>query len=666
MVKHLQHLAAALWCALCLLPSASAQAPSAPVPIENFYKLPQFYGAGLNPAATHLAYIREVNGRWNLVVMEVSSRQLKNVAGYDNADVVGFAWLDNQRLIYQVADIRIGIGDSDKYAVFAIDRDGSKPYTLNEGFIGQSSGIVGRSRGLPPRANFVSRVRSGESSDFFAIEYAESPFRSTLMRINSRNGARSAVDAGGLTNVVAWALDKNDVARAVVTQEKDRGTTWVRTSADAPWKKIGDYGIFTGEGILPVRFDSAGTLYVAARLGGRDTIAIHRFDWDKGVVEPEPIVSVKDFDIEPDPFRPAIGPGLLFSEEGDRLIGVRYHAETRGAHWLVPQWRELQEMVDKALPGRVNILHGDPQTHVVVRSSSDASPPRFFLLDAKARKLSLLGASMPWIDEKTQARSDFIRYKARDGMNIPALLTLPRGAEGRKMPLVVLVHGGPYVRGIDWEWERDRQFIASRGYAVLEPDFRGSKGHGWKLFSGGFKQWGLAMQDDVADGVKALIDRGIVDKDRVCIAGASYGGYATVMGLIRHPELYKCGVNWVGVTDIDLMYTVGWSDTADSEWARYGMPALVGDREKDRAQLDATSAIKQAARLKAPLLMAYGIEDVRVPYDHGRQLRSALQPHNRDVEYIEYAGEGHGWRLLKTNVDFWTRVEKFLARHIGR
>lgn len=657
MVKHLQHLAAALWCALCFALPVQAQGAGAPVPIESFYKLPQFGAAALNPKATHLAYVREVNGRWNLLVMDVATREIKNIAAYDNADVLEFWWLNDERLLYRVADMRIGIGQSDKYAVFAIDRDGTRPYTLNEGLVGQSSGIAGRSRGMPPRANFISRVRSGDSSDFFAIEFADSPFRSTLMRINSRNGARTAVDAGGLTNVVGWALDKNDVARAVVTQDKERGTTWVRASADAPWRKVSEFSIFTGDGVVPLRFDAAGTLYVVARLNGRDNAAIHRFDWDKGVPEPEPLVSVKDFDIDD---------GLLFSEEGDRLIGVRYHAETRGTHWIDPQWRSLQEMVDKALPGRVNRLSGNPQAHVVVRSSSDASPPRYFLLDPKARKLAQLGTSYPWIDEKTQARSDFIRYKARDGLNIPALLTLPRGSEGKKMPLVVLVHGGPYVRGIDWEWERDRQFIASRGYAVLEPDFRGSTGHGWKLFSGGFKQWGLAMQDDVADGVKALIDRGIVDKDRVCIAGASYGGYATVMGLIRHPEMYKCGVSWVGVTDIDLMYTVGWSDTADSEWARYGMPALVGDRTKDRAQLDATSAVKQAARLKAPVILAYGVEDVRVPYDHGRQLRSALQPHNRDVEYVEYAGEGHGWRLLQTNVDFWTRVEKFLARHIGK
>jgi dipeptidyl aminopeptidase/acylaminoacyl peptidase len=174
------------------------------------------------------------------------------------------------------------------------------------------------------------------------------------------------------------------------------------------------------------------------------------------------------------------------------------------------------------------------------------------------------------------------------------------------------------------------------------------------------------MQDDLADGVQDLVKKGIVDKDRVCIAGASYGGYATVMGLIRHPDVYKCGISWVGVTDIELLFTVGWSDTANIAEQRYSMELLIADREKDKEQLRATSAITQAARLKAPLLLAYGGSDVRVPFDHGRQLRDALKPHNKDVEYVEYTSEGHGWRLVETNVDFWTRAEKLLARTIGK
>jgi len=259
-----------------------------------------------------------------------------------------------------------------------------------------------------------------------------------------------------------------------------------------------------------------------------------------------------------------------------------------------------------------------------------------------------------------------IRYKARDGLTIPALLTLPRGLDPKNLPLVVFPHGGPWVRGIDWEWNAERQFLASRGYAVLEPDFRGSTGHGWKLFRSGWKQWGMAMQDDLADGALDLASRGIVDKNRVCITGASYGGYATVMGLIRHPEIFKCGISWVGVTDMELLHTVGWSDTADSPEARLSFEVLGGDPAKDRDMMRANSAIHQAAKLKQPLILAYGLADVRVPYDHGQKLRDALKGHNKNVDYIEYAGEGHGWNRLETHVDFWTRAEKLLGETIGR
>jgi dipeptidyl aminopeptidase/acylaminoacyl peptidase len=218
---------------------------------------------------------------------------------------------------------------------------------------------------------------------------------------------------------------------------------------------------------------------------------------------------------------------------------------------------------------------------------------------------------------------------------------------------------------MDWGWDAEPQFLASRGFVVLEPEFRGSTSHGWNHYKAGWKQWGLAMQDDLQDGVKHLVEQGIVDPKRVCIAGASYGGYATVMGLIKHPETYKCGISWVGVTDIDLMYSVGWSDTADSQWAKFGMPVLVADRDKDSEQIKATSAVEQSSRLRAPLILAYGTADVRVPYDHGKKLVNRIKGHNPDVEYIEYPGEGHGWRKLSSNVDFWTRVEKFLDRYIG-
>jgi dipeptidyl aminopeptidase/acylaminoacyl peptidase len=232
---------------------------------------------------------------------------------------------------------------------------------------------------------------------------------------------------------------------------------------------------------------------------------------------------------------------------------------------------------------------------------------------------------------------------------------------------VVLVHGGPFVRGVEWGFSHENQFLASRGYMVIEPEFRGSTGYGSKLFKAGWKQWGLAMQDDITDATRWAIAQGLADPNRIAIAGASYGGYATMMGLLREPGLYKAGINWVGVTDIELMYSIGWSDfmDADNPWVRFGMPRMIGDSAKDAEQLTATSPLKQAHRIKQPVLLAYGEEDYRVPLPHGTKMRDALiSAGNKSVEWVQYEGEGHGWMLEKNDVDFWSRVERFLARHL--
>jgi dipeptidyl aminopeptidase/acylaminoacyl peptidase len=234
--------------------------------------------------------------------------------------------------------------------------------------------------------------------------------------------------------------------------------------------------------------------------------------------------------------------------------------------------------------------------------------------------------------------------------------------------MVVLVHGGPFVRGTEWGWDPDAQFLASRGYLVVEPEFRGSTGYGRKLMTAGFKQWGLKMQDDIADAARWAVAQGMADAKRICIAGGSYGGYATLMGLVKDPDLYKCGINAAGVTDIELMYTGTWlnSDDMSVNWKKYGMPLMVGDRVKDAQQLRDTSPLHQAAKIRQPLLMAYGGADQRVPLYHGKKFLDAVRAGgNQQVEWIEYPTEGHGWFLPENRIDYWTRVEKFLDRHIG-
>ena len=340
--------------------------------------------------------------------------------------------------------------------------------------------------------------------------------------------------------------------------------------------------------------------------------------------------------------------------------------------WFDARMKQVQADIDAKLPNMVNLIGVAARAEtpwVLVNSYSDRQPRVLFLYNTETREFKKIGASRPRIAASEMAAVDLVQVKARDGLTIPAWLTVPNDSKGKRLPLVVLVHGGPNVRGGDWSWRSGPQFLASRGYAVIEPEYRGSTGYGDQHFRAGWKQWGLAMQDDIADAARWAIAQGIADPKRICIAGHSYGGYATLMGLARDPELYQCGIDWAGVTDIELLYTgTWWSSASDvsASYKQYGMPALVGDRLKDAAQLEATSPLRLAARITQPLLLAYGGIDKRVPLYQGRKFYDAVKQTNKDVEWVVYEDEGHGWRQEKTNVDFWTRVEKFLERHIGK
>lgn len=230
-------------------------------------------------------------------------------------------------------------------------------------------------------------------------------------------------------------------------------------------------------------------------------------------------------------------------------------------------------------------------------------------------------------------------------------------------PAVVLVHGGPWSRGGAWRWDPDAQFLATRGYVVIEPEFRGSTGYGNKHYRDGWKQWGQRMQDDVTDALKFAVDKGWVDPKKVCIAGASYGGYSALMGIAKTPEQYKCAVAWVAVSDPRLMYTVHWSDISDRS-KLFSMPDMVGDLEKDAPMLKANSPVELAPRMKTPLLLAYGAKDWRVPIVHGEKMRAALTDAGNPPVWVVYDDEGHGWHRTRNKVDFWTRVERFLSQHL--
>jgi dienelactone hydrolase len=299
----------------------------------------------------------------------------------------------------------------------------------------------------------------------------------------------------------------------------------------------------------------------------------------------------------------------------------------------------------------------------LVSLSRDVDPGSIYLFDRQERSIELLYRSRPELPVEHMANMQPIRYTARDGLEIPAYLTLPNGVEPKNLGVVALIHGGPWARDT-WGYRSQVQFLANRGYAVLQPNFRASTGFGKSFLNAGNNQWGDAMQDDISDGVKYLIEQGIADPDKVCIMGGSYGGYATLAGVTFTPELYTCGVNIVGVSNlISLINSIPayWGPARTIFTQRMGDP----DTEEGRAQLERQSPINHVDKIQRPLLVIHGANDPRVKQAEADQIVVAMRERDLDVEYIVAPDEGHGFRVRENRLAMFARTEAFLANHLG-
>lgn len=647
---------------------ALAQTPSAAqIPLEDFFKKARFSQAALSPSGRYVAAIVPINERRNIAVIDLNdASQVKVITAFRESDVRAVAWVNDDRLVYSLVDLQRPLADQLGEGLFAVNRDATSYRELSAVETRDSRGNR-PSTSVPRYSRLFTVIWPVQGDDVIVTSNERNLIYPDLFRVDTKSGRRSLITESRPGNVVHWTLDRDYVARAAVTvadnfsadKNKLNQTVWYRESASAPWRKIVEFHPFTepNKQITPVDFDYEGRLIVAAR-NGEDREALYFYDPAGGKLG-EKLISHKDYDIDGE---------LIFDFNTKKLVGVHIEAEKPEQIWFDKEWATWSRTLDQALPGNINLISRNTNgKRLLVFSYSDRDPGKFYLFDAEKRQLIEIVALRPWIKPEQMAERRFIRYPARDGLSVPAYLTLPPGKPANDLPLVVLVHGGPFLRGETWRFDREAQFLASRGYAVLQPDFRGSEGYGWKHYSAGLKQWGLAMQDDLNDGVDALVKQGIVNRERVCIAGASYGGYAVMMGLVRDPQVWKCGVSWVGVTDLSLLTTATWSDTnqywdAAGEWYKFA----VGDASADKVRFEQTSPLRNAGKIVRPVLMAYGGDDKRVPIEHGERMKAALERSNVPVEYVVYEKEGHGFLLESNNIDFWKRVEAFLSKYIGK
>ena len=648
---------AALCFGLCALSGATVAQTVSP---ETFFSHSAYTQLKSSPSGKFIGALIPVRGRLAVAVIDLETMKPDVAASLEGRDISWYDWVNDNRLVLSLADLQAGLGEQRGGGLYAVNRDGSQFVELSPTMMRAFN--QGNLRYHPML--FMQALGDG-SDDILVQAWERSTEHPDVYRVNTKTGRKTLKSFDSPGNVTRWLADRQGVVRAGITDEKSlRSKVFYRAGENAPWEQLGDFGL-RDHRMLPVGFDGDGTLFVASNVG-RDTFAIYTYDSGKKAIG-ELVVGHDRVDIFDGLSVGGVGfEGLVFDGRKNKIVGVRYNFDREATAWLDQDWARMQAGVDAALPGHVNVLRRVGNgSRVLVHSYSDVDPGVYYLLDTDKRGLEPLLATRKGIKPEQMAPMQLVSYPARDGLEIPAYLTLPKGREAKNLPLIVRVHGGPWVRGHSWRWDPETQYLAALGYAVLSPEFRGSRGYGKRLYEAGWREWGFAMQDDLNDGVDWLAGKGVVDRKRVCILGASYGGYAVMMGLARDPELWRCGVNYVGVTDIRLFLEIAWADYSQSDWIRYAAKELVGDPDAEVARFKASSPLENAGRIRAPVLMAYGGGDYRVPIAHGNRMRDALDNRADSVEWIVYPEEGHGFLKEANRYDFYRRVAKFLNANLG-
>ena len=342
---------------------------------------------------------------------------------------------------------------------------------------------------------------------------------------------------------------------------------------------------------------------------------------------------------------------------------MAYFTDKRKYHFFDQERKTLQEELEQRFPGYEVVIadRSKDENKLIIVTYSDKVLEAYYFYDLITGEFKKIVEISPWLDEEFMADMQPIQYTSRDGLIIHGYLTLPRELPSRDLPVVINPHGGPWARDY-WGYNPEVQFLANRGYAVLQMNFRGSTGYGRKFWELGFKEWGRKMQDDITDGVNWLTEKGIADPDRIGIYGGSYGGYAALAGLTFTPDLYACGVDYVGVSNI-----LSWFEAIPPYWEplRDMFYEMVGDPEKEQELLKAASPLFHVDNIKVPLFIAQGANDPRVPKAESDQMVEALKVRGIEVPYMVKENEGHGFANEENRFDFYRAMEKFLGKYLG-
>ncbi|GGD37878.1 alpha/beta hydrolase family protein [Pseudoxanthomonas indica] len=469
-----------------------------------------------------------------------------------------------------------------------------------------------------------------------------------IYKVDARTGSRKEVERSPQP-AVFW-YDRTGRARLRKTTDKeDNPVLFYRPTAASDWESVPK--TLAGFTFGGVSFEADGNTAYGVISDNREPGKMYRVDFASGT---RTLLAGRD-DVQ-------IGQVLRAGRDGVPF-GVTYDADKPSVRYFDngSEWAKLHSGLLKAFSGKMITLvdfSGDNRK-VLFGAWSDRVPPAYYVLDRDTNKVQMIGEVAPWFKAESMATTRPIEFTAPDGLKLFGFYTSRSNAAGPQ-PMVVVPHGGPYGVYDSWGFDRDAQFLASRGYAVLQINFRGSGGRGDKFEKLGYREWGGKMMDDIAAGVRWTVENKLADANRICIYGSSFGGYAALMNPIRYPDLYKCAIGYVGVYDLKVMHEEG--DITERKAGRRYLDRVLGN---DEATLIANSPARNVAKIKVPVMLVQGKLDRRVPMDQFNALESSFKKAGVPVETMVVSGEGHGFVKPENITELNKRVAAFLDRHIG-
>jgi dipeptidyl aminopeptidase/acylaminoacyl peptidase len=541
-------------------------------------------------------------------------------------------WTEDGKRILYLQDI----GGDENWHVYAVDLETKAVRDLTP-FQGVRASNIMLEKKFPDQMLVGLNLRDRRVFDMYRVDLA--------------SGA-VVLDTQNPGDVLGWVTDPDFQIRACQAQNPRDASTIVRVrdGRDAPWRDLAVLPFGESGGVVAFTADGKALFFITSM--GADTTRLVLLDAATGK-ELETIVRDPRVD----------------------LGGAFVHPDTRKVqavsfNYLKNEWRVLDPAVKDDFAALARIGRGEfylgerdrADSKWLVTMVADDGPVSYHLYDRASKKAELLFVSRPELNQYKLAAMQPVVIKARDGFRLVSYLTLPPGSSGKNLPLVLNVHGGPWGRD-SWGFDPEAQWFANRGYACLQVNFRGSDGFGKKFLHAGDKQWGVGtMQHDLTDAVKWAVRQGIADPKKVCIYGGSYGGYATLAGLVFTPELYACGVDIVGPSNIKTLFA-----SIPPYWApmKKRMLLQVGDVENDEAFNRKISPLFHAGNIRVPLIVAQGANDPRVNIREADQIVKAMRDKGLPVTYVVYTDEGHGFARPENRLDFYGRVDEFLAKHLG-